>query len=216
MPHVLFINFPYLLKGAMITLAIAVCCISTGSILGILLGVVGAIGRGPIKAIITAYVFIIRGIPILVLMFLAYFALPAFGINIKNIYAVGIALTLYTGAYVTEIIRGSIIAVPKGQVMAAKALGMRWYKILIQVTIPQALRLAIPPFLNNSVIMVKATSYASIVGVWELTYASTEVSERTLAPFEIFLGVMFLYFIICYPLSIASQWLEKRFAFFAQ
>jgi His/Glu/Gln/Arg/opine family amino acid ABC transporter permease subunit len=210
---VLFINFPYLLKGATITLALAVCCISTGSILGTVLGVVGAMGPGSIRAIITAYVFLIRGTPALVLMFLAYFALPAFGINIKNIYAVGMALTLYTGAYVTEIIRGSIIAVPVGQTIAAKALGMRWYKILSQVTIPQALRLAIPPLLNNSVVMVKATSYASIVGVWELTYAATEVVERTLAPFEIFLGVMFLYFIICYPLSIASQYLERKFAF---
>jgi His/Glu/Gln/Arg/opine family amino acid ABC transporter permease subunit len=211
--NVLFSNFPYLLKGATVTLGLAVCCISAGSLLGTALGVTAALASRPAKLAITGYVFIIRGTPALVLMFLAYFTFPAFGVHIQNIYAVGLALILYTGAYVTEIIRGAIVAVPTGQIMAAKALGMRWYKVLSQVTIPQALRLAIPPLLNNSVVMVKATSYASIVGVWELTYAATEVSERTLAPFEIFLGVMILYFIICYPLSVASQWLEKRIAF---
>jgi His/Glu/Gln/Arg/opine family amino acid ABC transporter permease subunit len=210
---VLVANFPYLLKGATITLGLAVCCISAGTLLGTALGVTAALARRPMRIIITIYVFIIRGTPALVLMFLAYFTFPAFGIHIPNIYAVGLALVLYTGAYVTEIIRGSILSVPTGQILAAKALGMRWYKVLTQVTVPQALKLAIPPLLNNSVVMVKATSYASIVGVWELTYAATEVSERTLAPFEVFLGVMILYFAICYPLSLASQWLEKRIAF---
>lgn len=213
MLKVLTSNFPYLLKGATITLALAVCCITAGTLFGTVLGVTAALARGPIRTIITVYVFIIRGTPALVLMFLAYFSFPAFGFHIHNVYAVGLALILYTGAYVTEIIRGSILAVPTGQTLAAKALGMRWYKVLTQVTVPQALKLAIPPLLNNSVVMVKATSYASIVGVWELTYAATEVSERTLAPFEVFLGVMILYFAICYPLSVASQWLEKRMTF---
>lgn len=213
MLNILFNNFPYLIKGAIITVFLAVSCISLGTILGTLLGITSALGKKPIKALIMSYVFVIRGTPALVLMFLAYFALPAYGIILKNIYAVGIALTLYTGAYVTEIIRGSIISVPVGQIMAAKAIGMRWYTILFQVTLPQALRIAIPPLLNNSVIMVKSTSYASIVGVWELTYAATEVVERTIAPFQIFFGVMILYFAICYPLSLASQYLEKRYAF---
>ena len=87
---------------------------------------------------------------------------------------------------------------------------MRRITILRQVVLPQAARIAIPPLLNNSLTAIKQTSYASIVGVWELTYAAREIVERTLAAFQIFLGVMAIYFLICYPLALAARWSEKR------
>ncbi len=89
---------------------------------------------------------------------------------------------------------------------------MRRYAILAEVVLPQATRIAIPPLLNNSLIAIKQTSYASIVGAWELTYAAREVVERTLASFQIFLGVMLIYFVICYPLALLARWYEKRVA----
>jgi ABC-type amino acid transport system permease subunit len=88
---------------------------------------------------------------------------------------------------------------------------MRWGKILTQVVFPQAVRLAIPPLLNTSLTTIKQTSYASVVGAWELTYAAREVVQRTLAAFQIFLGVMAIYFCICYPLGVVSRWWERRF-----
>ena len=87
---------------------------------------------------------------------------------------------------------------------------MRRHKILIEVIRPLAVRIAIPPLLNNSLTAVKQTSYASIVGAWELTYAAREIVERTLASFQIFLGAMVIYFVICYPLSLLAGWCERR------
>jgi polar amino acid transport system permease protein len=87
---------------------------------------------------------------------------------------------------------------------------MRRGKILREIVLPQAIRIAIPPLLNNSLTAIKQTSYVSIVGVWELTYAAREVVERTLASFQIFLGVMVIYFLICYPLSVLARWSERH------
>ena len=210
---VLIANFDYLLKGAAVTILFSLICVTSGTIVGFLFGIVCTAAPIWLRVIITAYVLVIRGIPVLVLMFLGYFALPAFGINVSNVVAVGGALVFYTAAYVTEIARGSIESVPRGQVLAAKSIGMTWRQTLWHVTLPQALKLSVPPLMNTTVIMIKQTSYASVVGVWELTFAAKEIVERTIAPFEIFLGVLILYFLICYPVSIAADHLEKRFAY---
>ena len=213
MIDILINNLPYLLRGAVQTFWLALAGVVAGTLLGILLGVIATAAAWPFRALITIYVFVIRGVPVLVWMFLAYYALPAFGILIGDVYAVVGALIVYTGAFVTEITRGSVLAVPKGQIDAGKSVGMRRWMILRYIIVPQAVKIAIPPLLNNSVMMIKQTSYVSVVGVWELTYAAREIVERTLAPFQIFLGAMLLYFLICYPLAWASRRLERRFAY---
>ena len=213
MPTVLINFFPYMLQGAAVTLLLAVVCVSLGTILGFTLGILSVLAKGIIRWPITVYVFVIRGIPVLVLMFLSYYALPAFGININIYVAVGGALVLYTGSFVTEITRGAILSIPRDQTDAAKSIGMRPGFILIDVVLPQAIKMSLPPLANNSVMMIKATAFASIVGVWELTYAAKEIVESTLAAFEIFSGAMALYFAMCYPLTILAQRLEKRFAY---
>lgn len=210
---VLGANLPYLMKGAQQTLWLAIVGVGLGTLLGLVLGVTGAMVGGVVPAIVTTYVFVIRGIPVLVWMFLAYYMLPQLGLMVGDMIAVIGALILYTGAFVTEIARGAVMAVPKHQTEAAKALGMRKLTMLRLVILPQATSLSIPPLLNNSVMMIKATSYVSVVGVWELTYAAREVVERTLAAFQIFLGVMLIYFLICYPLTLAARYLEKRYSY---
>ena len=208
--HVLTANLPYLLKGAEVTLWLSLAVVSMGTLLGIAIGVLATVGNDFVRAFITTYIFILRGIPILVVMFLGYYACPALGIPVNVYVAVGVAQIVYVGAFVAEITRSAIASVPPGQVAAARSLGMRRITILRQIVLPQATRIAIPPILNNSLTAIKQTSYASIVGVWELTYAAREIVERTLAAFQIFLGVMAIYFIICYPLSLAARWSEKR------
>jgi len=210
---VLIANLPYLLKGAVRTFWMAGVFVTVGSLVGILLGSLAAMGPRWLGALIAIYVFVIRGIPVLVLMFIAYYAPPALGIRMPDIVAVGGALALYTGSYVTEITRGSILAVPKGQIDAARSIGMRGAAILRRIILPQAVRLSVPSLVNNSVIMIKATAYVSLVGIWELTYAAREVVERTLAPSEIFFGVMLIYFAVCYPLSLLSRHLERKYAY---
>ncbi len=209
----LIVSFPYLLKGAVHTAWMSVITIILGTLLGIILGILIVYGPTFLRRFITGYVFVIRGIPILVLMFLTYYALPALGVNIGDYVTVCGALVIYCGAYVTEITRGAILAVPRTQFDAAKGVGMRLTQYLRLVIFPQAARMSIPPMLNNCIMMVKSTAYVSIVGVWELSYAAREVAERTLSPFQVFFGAMIIYFAVCYPMAIVARRLEKKTAF---
>lgn len=208
--NILWSNLPYLLQGAVITLWLAAIVVTLGTLLGIGVGILATIGGRLVSGLITVYIFVLRGIPVLVVMLVGYYAFPALGYKVNAYVAVATAQVLYVGAFVAEIVRSSIASVPQGQTQAAKSLGMRRSKILSQVLLPQATRIAIPPLLNNSLTAIKQTSYVSIVGVWELTYAAREVVERTLASFQIFLGVMAIYFLICYPLSLLASWSEAR------
>ena len=210
MISVLLTNLPYLLRGALVTLWLAFVVVTLGTLLGTGLGILAAGNSRILRATITVHIFALRGIPVLVVMFLGYYAFPALGLRVDAYVAVGLAQIVYVGAFTAEIVRSAILSVHPGQVAAAKSLGMRRGAILREVLLPQAARIAIPPLLNNSLTAVKQTSYASIVGAWELTYAAREIVERTLASFQIFLGVMAIYFAICYPLSLLARWYEKR------
>ena len=210
MVNVLVTNLPYLLRGAVVTLWLAFAVVTLGTLLGAGLGILATGKNRAVRAAITVYIFILRGTPILVVMFLGYYAFPALGIRVNAYVAVGVAQIIYIGAFTAEIVRSSIRSVDPGQTAAAESLGMRRAVILRKVLLPQAAKIATPPLLNNALIAIKQTSYASVVGVWELTYAAREVVERTLASFQIFLGVMAIYFLICYPLSLLARWCEKR------
>ena len=210
---IFFSNLPYLMKGAVQTIWLGLAGVGFGTVLGLILGILNAAMGGFTAGLINIYVFIIRGIPVLVWMFLAYYMLPQLGLIIGDKISVIGSLMIYTGAFVAEIARGAVLSIPKHQIDAAKGLGMNKFRTLWLVIIPQAMKMSIPPLLNNSVMMVKATAYVSVVGVWELTYAAREVVERTLAAFQVFFGVMCLYFLICYPLSIAARHLEKRYSY---
>lgn len=213
MPDVLFNNFGYLLEGALQTVLIAGSGIAIGTVLGMVLGTVAELSPKLITAIINVYVFVVRGVPILIWMFLAYYMLPTVGVHVDDRIAVTGALVVYAASFVVEITRGALRSISHTQVEAAKALGLRTVQILRLIVVPQAVKVSVPPLLNNSVIMVKQSAYVSVVGVWELTYAAREVVEREIAPFQIFIGVMLLYFAICYPLSVLASWGEKRYAY---
>lgn len=205
-------SYPYLLKGAWQTALMSLWTIVLGTVLGLVLGLAAVSRVRVLRGAIDAYVFVMRGIPIVVLMFITYYAFPAFGFRVPAVPAVTVALVLYAGAFYADVVRGALRALPRGQTEAALGLGLprRW--ILFDILLPQAVKPSLPPWLNTSIVMVKSTSYASIVGAWELTYASKEVVERTLATFEVFSAVMLFYFVICYPLSLLSRRLEKQAA----
>lgn len=209
---VAFLNINYLLKAALVTVEMAAATVVLSFVLGTALGATAALGGGLVRKILTVYVYIVRGVPVLVLIFIAYFGLPRLGVNAPNYVAATIALVIYFAAFVADIVRGSILAVPRSTVEAGKAIGLQWGQLLMQIQLPLGMRLALPPLVTTASIAVKSTSYASIVGVWELTYASREVVERTLAAFEIFFTVMIIYFCICYPISLCASYLQKRLA----
>lgn len=209
--EVAYLNLGYLLKAAVVTLEMAAATVVFSFILGTALGVLAALGGKTVRSVLALYVYIVRGVPVLVLIFIAYFGLPRMGVEAPNYVAATIALVIYFAAFVVDIVRGSILAVPKTTVEAGMAIGLRKGQILTQVQLPLGMRLAMPPLVTTAAIAVKSTSYASIVGVWELTYASREVVERTLAAFEIFFAVMLIYFCICYPISLGATYLQRRF-----
>ena len=209
---VLVQSLPYLAKGALQTVWMAVVAIFVGSVAGLVLGLAAVSRFTALRWLIDAYIFLTRGIPILVLMFITYYAFPAMGYRVSSYAAVTVALALYATAFYTDIMRGCLQSLPRGQTEAAKSLGMGRLSIIFDILLPQAMKSSLPPWLNTSIVMVKSTSYSAIVGAWELTYAAKEVVERTLATFEIFGAVMIFYFAICYPLSLLSSHLEKKTA----
>ena len=208
----LFATSTYLLKGAGYTVILSAITIILGLILGATLGTLACYGPKPVKFAISTFTFVLRGLPILIVIFLFYYLPPRWGLDVNVYVAAGTALVSYSGAFVTEIVRGAILAIPATQIDAAKSLGLKPIPTVWLVVRPQALRFSLPPLLNNTIMAVKITSYSSVVGVWELTFAAREVVERTLAAFEIFLGVMAIYFVLCLPLSIISSRLERQLA----
>ena len=206
-------SLPYLLGGLKVTLYLSAISATLGTLLGFILGILAVVGSRPVKAAIAAYVFIIRGIPLLVQIFFIFFALPFSGIHVPPVVAAIVSFSIYVGALITEIVRGAIESIPKGQTEAARAIGMRRWTIMREVILPQAIRYTLPPMASTFAMLIKGTALASLLGIGELLRSGREIMARTLASFEIMATVLIIYFIVTYPLAWLSVWLEKRFAY---
>jgi polar amino acid transport system permease protein len=157
------------------------------------------------------YIQVLQGTPLLILMFLGYFGFTLIGFQgLPAIVAAGVAMTLFSSAYLGEIWRGCIESVSRTQWEAAECLGLtRWAQLRL-VILPQALRIAVPPTVGFSVQIVKNTSLASVVGFVELAQAGKLVNNSTFQPFIVYVLVAFLYFLMCWPLSLWSRRLERK------
>ncbi len=156
------------------------------------------------------YIALLQGTPLLVQLFLAFFGLALLGFNVPPLAAAALALTLYTSAFLAEIWRGAIEAVPRGQWEGAKALGLNRFQQMRLIIIPQALRVGIAPTAGFTVQVVKGTALASVIGFVELTKAGTMIANATFDPFRVYGLVALFYFALCYPLSLAAKRIEKR------
>ena len=203
-------SYWYLLRGAGMTLLMAGASVLPATLLGLLLALVHVFGRGSARATLQVYLFVVRGIPLLVLLTFVYYLLPLTGIDLPPFWGVVVVMSLYYAAFMSEVFRAGIESLPQAQWDAARSLGMQRHLLMRIIILPQALRLAAPPFVSLCANLVKATSLVSIVGLWELTMASREVVERTLAPFQIFLGAAAIYFVICYAMALYGRYLERR------
>lgn len=201
---------PYLLEAASVTVRLAVATIALSSAVGFLGGMLSVLGGPVLRLAFQAYVYVIRGVPILVQVFLVYFGLPFFGIHVSPYVVAILAISLHMSGFVIEIVRGSLQAIPLGQTDAALALGMRPWQVMRKVLLPQALIAAMPPYVSLLPVTVKATALASVINIWELTFASREIANRTLATFEVFGAAFVLYFFLCYPFTRLGAWLERR------
>ena len=158
------------------------------------------------------YVELFQSTPLLMQLFLVYFGLPMLGIDISAWFAAATCLTLYSSAFLTDIWRGSVDAIPRGQWEGSSSLGLNYFAQLRLVILPQATRIAIPPTVGFLVQLVKSTALASILGYRELTKTAQILTNATFQPFVIFGLVALLYFLICYPLTRWSRGLERRLA----
>ena len=160
---------------------------------------------------VAGYVQLFQGTPLLMQLFLAYFGLALFGINVSAWTAAGLALTFYTSAFLVEIWRGCINAIPKGQWEAADSLALSFGEKMRHVVGPQALRIAVPPTVGFLVQVIKGTALASVIGFIELTKAGTMITNATFKPFTVYACVALVYFLLCWPVSAYSRKLERSF-----
>jgi len=156
------------------------------------------------------YIELLQGTPLLLQLFLVFFGLPLLGIEVSPLLAAAVALILYAGAFLAEIWRGCVDAVPRGQWEASAALGLNFISQMRYVILPQALRIAVPPTVGFLVQLLKATALSSIVGFNDLTRAGTIVTNATFQPFLVYGLVALIYFAMCYPLTVCSRFLERK------
>ncbi|MDQ0301199.1 amino acid ABC transporter permease [Ancylobacter polymorphus] len=156
------------------------------------------------------YVQLFQGTPLLMQLFLVYFGLALMGVQTTPLFAASLCLSVYSSAYLTETWYGCVLAVPKGQWEASSSLGLKHWQQMLLIVLPQALRLSVPPTVGLMVQIVKNTSLASIVGFVELTRASQIIANATFEPFLAYGAVAFIYFVICFSISLCGRHLEKR------
>jgi polar amino acid transport system permease protein len=213
MHHFSFADIVWALIGAAKwTVLLSLIAFAGGAVAGLLVLVLRVSGKLPLVIATKLYIEFFQGTPLLMQLFLSFFGLALFGIDVSPLTAAAVGLTLFASAYLAEIWRGAVEAVPHGQWEAARSLALGFGKQLRLVILPQALRLAIPPTVGFSVQIVKGTALASIIGFLEVTKAGSVLTNVTFQPFTVYGLVAVIYFVLCFPLSAASKWLEKRLA----
>jgi len=204
-------SMPLLTKGVVTTLYLSAASIVLATVSGLVFALMQLYGGIVLRVLVETYLYIIRGVPLLVLLFAMYYAAPYAGLTIDAFTGGIIVIAVYFGAFMTEVFRGAILSVPEGQWEAGRAIGFVRSKILIHIIFQQALRVAAPPYINTCVAVIKGTSLVAIIGLADVTYIGKQIVERTLAPFEIFGFVAMIYFVICFLLSRLGSYLEKKF-----
>ena len=206
-------SLPFVTKGLAITLQVSALVVSLSLVAGVLLGVALSYGPLPVRLLVRAYSDVIRGIPVLILIFAVYYGLPALKVNLSNLTAAVAALTMFTTAQVIETTRGAIQSIHHGQMEAGKAIGLGFGQRLLHVVLPQALRRFLPPWINSVTDAVKGSALVSLVGVVDLMLAIQQVIGRIYEPMPLYLLGAFIYFAINYTLSTLSRRLEARYAY---
>ncbi|KAA0967942.1 amino acid ABC transporter permease [Aureimonas fodinaquatilis] len=205
-----FSQYWFLVQGAGWTIVLSLLGFVGGTIVGLPVAF-GRISKNrAVATFFSAYVQLIQGIPLPVIMFVVYFGLSIYGYNVSALVAAGVAMTLYSSAYLGEIWKGCILAVPKTQWEAGECLALTGTQRFVYIILPQALTIAVPPTVGFLVQIVKNTSYSVVIGFFDLTYSAKILNNATFEPFVVFTFAALLYFIICYPLSVYAKRFEQR------
>ncbi len=201
-----------LIKGLGVTIAISALSIVLGTLLGVGVGLILTYGARPARWLARGYTDFIRGTPVLVLVFASYYVLGMVGVDLPPFAAGVLALTVFCGSHVGEIVRGALQAIPKGQTEVSKAIGLTFSQTFAYVLWPQALRQMLPAWVNTAVEMVKASTLLSIIGVAELLLRVQEVISRTFLSLEFYLFAGILYFAVNFAIERLGRMIERRVA----
>lgn len=200
----------FILRGAGWTLLLSSMGFLGGAMVGLPLALARSRGGRVLRGATGCLIQLVQGIPLPVLMFLCYFGISIAGYDLPSLVAAGLAMTAYSGVFLAEIWKACIQAVSKTQWEAAECLALRPIQRVLYVVLPQAARIAVAPTVGFLVQIVKNSSYAVVIGFFDLTYSARVVNNSTFEPFAVFSIAAVLYFAICYPLSVLSYRLERR------
>lgn len=202
---------PALISAAKITMKIGVLSFGIALCIAIFVGTIRSIRiPGIFKFLLAAYVEIFRGTPLLIQLFFIYYGLPTFGVLLEPFTAAIIGLSLNCGAYMSEVVRGALMSINKGQYEAAYSLGYSKVQTFVYIIFPQALKIAVPTFMNYFSTMIKETSLVSVLSIAEITRVGNQIYARTLSPFEIFITIGAFYFVMTYSIVLISKAIERR------
>lgn len=204
-------NWPFLLSGLQNTLVISAVTLVMAMVGGLILVSLDLSKWRVVRLISITFGELVRNTPILIQLLWYYYVLPiSFHIDIPALFAAILGLSIYSSAFIGEVYRAGIQAVPKGHVEAAKVLGLSKLQTFTRIVLPQAFWASLPPLASNFVMLIKYSSLASVLSVPEITRKATELSSVTFRPLEIFTAVAVMYFVICWPLTLTIRWIERR------
>ena len=205
-----FPEFLFILEAAQWTLALSAIAFIGGAILGLAVALARTSESKTARVLSTGFIQVFQGTPLLLQLFLIFFGAPVLGLEINPWIAAGVALVLNSAAFLGEIWRGCIEAIPRGQWEAAEALNLHYGARMRDVVLPQAFKIALPPTVGYVVQIIKGTSLAAIIGFTEITRAGQIINNATFQPLHVFTTVAALYFVICWPLSLLAARMERK------
>jgi polar amino acid transport system permease protein len=200
-----------LLLAARWTIALSLIAFVGGGLVGLVITFLRVSKSAPLRWLSKVYIEVLQGTPLLMQLFLCFFGFALLGLDVSPWLAAALALTFFTSAFLAEIWRGCVEAIARGQWEASASLALSFYEQMRYVILPQAMRIAVPPTVGFSVQVVKGTALASIIGFVEVTKAGTMLNNATFKPFLVYGLVALIYFSLCFPLSLFSKSLEKKF-----
>jgi len=210
-PHLAWDSLPYVLEGIGLTILISLVSMAAGLVIGFFLALARtskyAILRWPART----YISFMRGVPILVILFMLYFGLPVIGLQVPALQAALIAFSINSAAYIAEIIRSALSSVDKGQWESSKALGLSYWQTMFGVILPQSVRIATPPLANVQLDIIKASSLAAIITVPEIFQRARIVGGREFDFMTMYILVALIYWGLCSAMTVLQNYLEKRY-----
>jgi polar amino acid transport system permease protein len=208
---IVWASLPDLLQGAAYTVAYSLAAVAIGFVIGTAICAMRLGRSGSGRRVAAVYVSFFRGVPLIVQLLVAYYCLPLIGIDVSSIAAAVATLSLCTAAYLAEILRGGFLGIPNGQIEAARMLGFSRWHILRHIEVPQAVRLTLPALVNETTMMIKASSLVSVVGVLELTRTAQNIATSSFQPLELYAAAGAIYLLCIGVVTALGSVVERRF-----